>query len=108
MTMDSVKTYVDEGQSFLSRNDDLDAQQSSFGSLLWASMRAMAECPDCPGAFRIPHDSDWTPNAFGEWKYLACPKCQKVWELTSKPERPKTRTPRRRRTGEPQREEHNS
>lgn len=78
--MDSVKTFRDEATGFTKRHPDLNATQQAFGGVLLGMMKALAECPDCPGVFRVPFDADWTPNAFGEWKYLGCPKCEKIWE----------------------------
>lgn len=81
--IDSVKTFTEEGQGFIDRNPGLNKTQQAFGGVLFASMRALAECPKCPGHFRIPMDEDGTPNAFGSWTYLVCPNCQTMW--TSKP-----------------------
>lgn len=81
--MHSVDTFIDEAIGFTKRHPDLDGQQQAFGGSLMGFMKAIAECPDCPGVFRIPFDSDWKPNAFGEWKYLGCPKCEKFWTYTA-------------------------
>ncbi len=80
---DSVKTFTDEALGFIDRNPALNNVQQTFGGLLFGSMRALAECPVCPGHFRIPLDEDGTPNAFGSWTYLVCQNCQNTW--TSKP-----------------------
>ena len=71
----AVDTFVDEAAAFHRRHPDLDAQQASFGGLAWGLLRALAECPECPGTFRRPLDAAWTR--------LACPRCGGVWETAS-------------------------
>lgn len=77
--MRGVNTFVDEAMSFQSRHNALNNIQSAFGGTLFGFMKALAECPECPGHFRIPYDADGTPNAFGEWAYLYCPNCKALW-----------------------------
>ena len=74
-----VNTFVNEAISFQSRNKDLSEFHSAVGATLFGFMKALSECPECPGHFRIPYDTDGTPNAFGEWKYLYCPHCKNMW-----------------------------
>ena len=79
--MDSVKTFVDEAQAFVRRNEDAlgrDTAASSFGGLTWGFMRAIAECPNCPGVFRTPCGS---ANGFeSDFDLLVCPACKGAWQ----------------------------
>lgn len=63
-------TFTDEALAFTRRHPDLTPQQQTFGGLAWGLMRAIAECPDCPGVIRTPRDN---------WRHLDCPACQKRW-----------------------------
>ena len=75
----SVATFTDEALGFIERNPGLNATQQAFGGVLFGAMKALAECPECPGHFRIPLDEDGTPNAFGSWTYMYCPNCDQMW-----------------------------
>lgn len=66
----SVHTVIDEGEAFIERNN-LDGAAASMGGLTWGLLRAIAECPDCPGIFRVPLDDDWN--------MLYCPSCKGIW-----------------------------
>jgi hypothetical protein len=66
----SVNTFVDEALAFIRRHK-LEGQQATMGGLAWGALRALAECPNCPGTFRIPLDADWS--------VLFCGKCQAFW-----------------------------
>lgn len=90
-------TFIDTALAFSERHPKIkDTPQGALGAALFGMMKALAECPECPGAFRIPHDSDWTPNLLGEWKYLACPQCQRVWTHNDTP-KPEPKTKRKRK-----------
>lgn len=87
----SVDTFVDSALDFTERHRNLDAQQASFGGLLWGAMRAIAECPDCPGRFRVPVEPDPEHPGYwrvirdalkGPWAHLYCFACQKGWHFT--------------------------
>ena len=64
---DSVQTFLKEGQAFLKRHPDM----PEVGGWAWGLLRAVAECPNCPGHFRVPLDKSW--------KTLVCPNCHGVW-----------------------------
>lgn len=72
-----VDTFIDEAIAFNARHPELDEQQQAFGGLLWGAMRAIAECPNCPGRFRVPLD--------GDWNRLYCPGCGYLWQRTEQP-----------------------
>ena len=91
-----VGTFVEEGQSFARRHEaELGPTASVWGGLVYGLMRALAECPACPGTFRVPLDADW--------RRLACRRCGGVWEqlpaaeTTIGPASPNSKN--RRRTG---------
>jgi len=69
--MNKVRTFVDEGIQFTKSHPELNDVQANSGAVTWGFMRALAECPDCPGVFRIPDNEDWD--------HLYCPSCQGVW-----------------------------
>jgi len=77
-----VDTVIDEGKDFIDRHPELQGVRLDFGGerkvdaadmggLLWGLLRAVAECPSCPGVFRVPLDE--------EWNRLICPNCKRVW-----------------------------
>lgn len=70
---DHVRTFLTEGQAFVQAHREEVGNDSvvEFGGWVWGLMRAIAECPNCPGVFRVPTDDDWT--------YLVCPQCKGVW-----------------------------
>lgn len=71
--MTHTDTFVDEANSFIERNN-LEGQQATFGGLWWGMLRAVMECPDCPGVFRIPVEGD-------DIGVIYCPSCKNVWEF---------------------------
>lgn len=94
---DPMATFVDETNAFQARHrdelDELGPAATSFGMVTWGMMRALAECPDGPGTFRIP-----VGHRIGRsdgWDALACPTCQKVW--TRQPDVPEVKKPSRKR-----------
>jgi len=60
-----------EGTDFMIKYPELDTIQLNLGSITWGFMRAIAECPNCPGVFRIPDNENWD--------HLYCPSCNTVW-----------------------------
>ena len=64
----SVDTFLQEGKAFAERHPDT----PEIGGWAWGLLRAVMECPNCPGHFRVPLDKDW--------KRIACPNCKNVWE----------------------------
>lgn len=79
--MSVVDTFVTESASFLKRHPGLDDVQKSFGGLTWGLMRAVAECPNCPGHYRVPITADGQIDHSGAWDRLACSHCRHVWTL---------------------------
>ena len=66
----SVKVFADYGGRFYSSHQDLGHVAASWGGMLMGAMRAILECPDHPGKFRIPQDDNWD--------VIVCPECG-VW-----------------------------
>ena len=64
----TVETFLREGQAFQKRHPNM----PEVGSWAWGLLRAFAECPNCPGHFRVPLDP--------QWNRLVCPNCKTVWE----------------------------
>jgi len=79
---DPVKTVVDEANAFMDRHADRVPPGSpalTIGGLTWGLMRAIAECPTCPGVFRAP-----AGHRLGfphDWDALRCPSCELVWSV---------------------------
>ena len=65
-----VNVICDEGTAFLHRHPELNDTHKSVGGLLYGFLRAVAECPDCPGVFRVSPDG---------WQTLVCRQCGGVW-----------------------------
>jgi len=84
----AVNVVCDEGHAFIARHDDLNETQRATGGLLWGLMRAIAECPDCPGVFRASPD---------HWQTLVCPQCRGVWRYQDTPASPPPARRRRKR-----------
>jgi hypothetical protein len=71
----SVGTFVDEGQAFIDRHPDLNEEQATMGGVMWGLLRAIMECDNCPGHYRVPLDKDWDlPGG-----RLYCANCGGVW-----------------------------
>jgi hypothetical protein len=64
-----LDTLMREWEDFDRRNPEVAALQ--VGGLTWGLLRAIAECPDCPGSFRVPVDAAQTL-----WR---CGRCGGVW-----------------------------
>lgn len=73
---DAAEVVVREGTAFAQRNRDLSPDAQSMGALAWGLLRAVAECPHCPGVYRTWHydannDEIWTcPHCQRQWKYV--------------------------------------
>ena len=84
MSSQEVDTFINEAHSFLDRNPQLDSPQQTRGGMTFGYLRAISECPDCPGHFRVPYDSEghvaW-PVGKGDWVYLRCSECKGVWKF---------------------------
>ena len=89
----SVHTVIEEGLAFDARHPDLrDNPFRGTGMLLYGLLRSVAECPACPGVFRVPSDATWT--------HLDCPQCHQRWTAVTPGATPpaKPKKQRRRRT----------
>jgi hypothetical protein len=73
----SVHTVVDEGHAFNARHPDLPDAAASFGALAWGMLRALYECPTCPGKYRVPTKDDAN--------VIVCPNCCGVWTWQDAP-----------------------
>jgi hypothetical protein len=84
MAHDPLETALREGRALLDKAaaEAPQAQADSvrhYGqpfALGWGMLRAIYECPDCPGSFRVPLKAD--PNT------IVCPNCCGVWEYVGK------------------------
>jgi hypothetical protein len=65
-------TFRKECLAFMQRHEGEPTIQL-FGGLFWGLLRAFAECPNCPGVFRVPLDE--------EGLLWACPKCKGFWSF---------------------------
>ena len=72
---DSLQTVIREGTAFNQRHPELNSNQQVYGGWTWGLLRAIAECPNCPGHYRVPQDQ--------EWNVLYCPNCGTYWEKPS-------------------------
>lgn len=86
-----VETFLREGQAFASRHAELPG--ATMGGFAWGLLRAVSECPDCPGVYRVPQDQ--------EWLVLVCGNCHGTWtrDPTIDPFAPAPAKPRRSRKG---------
>lgn len=70
--MSKGQTFVTEGLDFTrAHENELEESLNVLGGVTWGFLRALAECPDCPGVFRIPDNENWD--------HLYCPSCNGVW-----------------------------
>ena len=69
--MSKVNTFANEAKDFMDKHKDLTESKMVLGGVAWGFLRALAECPDCPGVYRIPDNE--------EWDHLYCPSCKNVW-----------------------------
>jgi len=83
----SVHTFVDHAIDFERRHqDELNSAGMALGGALIGSLRAILECENCPGHYRIPimRDPDNTEKwiaepPFGSMNDLYCPNCHQFW-----------------------------
>ena len=81
--MHGVKTFVDEAQGFINRNNLNDSPvAATLGGMFWGMLRAVVECPNCPGHYRTPVMVE------GE-EYCHCANCDGWWKYTPEAEAPK-------------------
>jgi hypothetical protein len=73
---ESLETFSREGNAFVSRHPEFNDAQATYGGLIWGFMRAIMECPNCPGHYRIPRDK--------EYKTLYSPCCGAYWDSAPK------------------------
>lgn len=67
-----VQTMCDEGSAFCKRHPGLSETQATWGALTWGLLRAIYECPDCPGHYRRPLEGM-------REDIIICPHCGRVW-----------------------------
>lgn len=70
-----VDVVVDEGEAFMARCRDVRGDARVVGGLVWGLLRAVAECPRCPGYFRVP-------RSLSDWSLLHCLNCDGWWEVS--------------------------
>ena len=93
----SVETVCNEGNRFVQEHH-LEGAAASLGALTWGLLRALYECPACPGEFREPRMSTigievlWCPRCKGQWIHkddltqietLTKPEQAALWEAAS-------------------------
>lgn len=100
--MRDVNTVVEQGNALRERYRERGGEPGNdalpTGMLLWGLLRAVAECPNCPGVFRNPYHAGGVPGTMDDWgEYLVCPRCGGVWKWldTQEPEPEKPRRKRR-------------
>ncbi len=63
-------------------------------ALAWGMLKAIYECPDCPGHYRVPmeeRDGCWRQVPYeragddSTWEAIACPHCQGLWTRKHEP-----------------------
>ena len=72
---DSVHTVIEEGNAFVDRHG-LTGAAAALGGLTWGILRAIMECPNCPGHFRIPAHH-YPPGE--DWREIKCSNCGSRW-----------------------------
>lgn len=80
----SVGTFVKGAQQFGKAHPGLSETQAALGGALMGMMKALLECPKCPGYYRVPitqnDEGKWEVEApFGPMRYIYCHKCGGVW-----------------------------
>lgn len=100
--IDPVTTAVREGRSFLDRHPDIASGPAAMlGGLTWGILRAVMECDNCPGVYRVPVVRDGTSAGYDA---ITCPSCGGVWvhrghPLLALPATPETVKRSRRKRG---------
>jgi hypothetical protein len=74
-SVDSVATVLREGRTFLDRHPDIaNGPAATLGGLTWGILRAVMECDNCPGVYRVP-----VSGYPGGVDAITCPSCGGVW-----------------------------
>lgn len=68
-------TFVDNAIAFTDRHPDLNETQKAIGGTWYGILRALFECPNCPGMYRIPLDEHWADPG----GRLYCRNCGETW-----------------------------
>lgn len=77
---DSLDTVMTEWKAFDDRHPEY--AHLGLGGLTMGLMKALYECPDCPGSFRVP-------IAHETRELIGCAKCGGMWEWREpEPEKP--------------------
>lgn len=91
----SVNLAIDEAKRLLGQLEPevRHSTLAGIGAMAFGMLRAIAECPYCPGVFRYPINPEQTL-----WR---CPQCSNVWHWDMNAPRAESKTetnkPRRRR-----------
>ena len=89
---EAIDTFMDAWADFDHRHPEY--KDNPLGGMTWGFMRAIAECPRCPGVFRVPVDGS-------NWDLLRCPACGGLWKWQDPAETAKTKAhSRRKRSGQ--------
>lgn len=83
----TLDTFMDGWGGFNERHPEM--ADNPLGGMTWGFMRAIAECPECPGVFRVPVNGK-------DWDVLGCPRCGGVWRWED-PEKAPAKPARKRR-----------
>ncbi|HUY76875.1 MAG TPA: hypothetical protein VMV29_08890 [Ktedonobacterales bacterium] len=96
-----VDTALREGRAFIDRHPELQEPENgriaTFAGLTWGVFRAIYECDDCPGVYRVPVRNHPDGEA------ITCPSCGGVWirrgadETATTPEAPSVAKRKRKR-----------
>src|SRR5690349_18578886 len=79
--IDHAETVVREGRAFLDRHPDIaDGPAATLGGLTWGILRAVMECDNCPGVYRVP-----ISGGAGGYDAITCPSCGGVWVYRGHP-----------------------
>ncbi len=80
-----VDVAVTEGQKFLDRAYAQGVEPGhpfvAVTGLAFGMLRAIMECPNCPGTFRVPitEDGRIDRDPRSEWLRIGCPHCHMTW-----------------------------
>lgn len=104
MTDQHTDAFLEEAESFIADHPDLSEWQAAVGGTIWGLLRALMECPNCPGHFRVPlrpeEERADLIRQLGililvEREYLYCPHCGNVWERQEDAPPPKPKRKRK-------------
>jgi hypothetical protein len=71
----TASTVVDEAKAFMDRHKELNETQAVMGGMWFGFLRALMECSECPGYYRVPLDKEW----YRPGGRLYCVHCGGVW-----------------------------